>query len=179
MSDVNDSVAKLEAIRKVLMKQSIFFCAGWFLFVISWIGLNYAMDHTSSTPAVIGLIGWGIIGFPKIWRLVLSGWGAAFKADYEVVTTYGDGSKTSDGGWESMQTNMIVKGIQILVLLIIGAFITMLHMIFLTFKYLFLYRKTTPKPAFIQSGLFIMVINVAVFIGSFVVGAVIQKIAML
>jgi hypothetical protein len=165
---------KLEILRKGMKKNTIFFCIGWFVFII---GLMLSVPYNSeSWPTILAVLGWVIIGGSRIWMLLLFGLGAAFKADYEVITTDGYGNKSSDGGAESMFMNLIIKGGIMAVLAFIGAFITIIHLFIQTIKYFVLNAKVTNKPAFKESCLYLIAMNIAVFIGSVVVGAVIQKI---
>jgi hypothetical protein len=166
---------KLEILHKGMKKNTIFFCIGWFVFAVSFVGLNY-IDRTESWPMFLALLGWVIIGGSRIWMLLLFGLGAAFKADYEVITTDGYGNKSSDGGAESMLMNLFIKGGFMAVLAFIGAFITIIHLFIQTIKYFVINAKVTNKPAFKESCLYLIVMNIAVFFGSVVVGAVIQKI---
>jgi hypothetical protein len=117
---------------------------------------------------------------PKIIAVLFSGFWSAIsgplKADYEVVT-YRDGVKiSSDSGAQSLQLNFIAKLIQLGLLVFIGGFLTIIHVFYLSIKNVVLYLKATTKPAFKESGLFIIVINVAVVIGSFFIAGAIQQI---
>jgi hypothetical protein len=180
---------RLEGTRIALLMNSIFFCIGWVILMIGFLNLNMAhgLWDAMILRALLGTtlgelffrLGWGIIGLPKILAMLSSGIGSALfaplKADYEIVT-YQNGMKIgSNGGAESMMTNFFVKLIQIGIIYIIGGFFTIIHLIFLSFKYLILHLRASRKPAFIKSGLFIIVINIIVLIGGFVIGAVIQK----
>jgi hypothetical protein len=164
MSDVD---GRLEATRRALLKNSIFFCVGWLLFML------YLFGGGVFSSAFM-LIGWGIIGGPKIWLAMLGGFGAALKPDYEVVTTYGDGRRESDGGTQSVQMNFLARLVVIAVLYVIGGILTIITLVFLTIKYIVLHIATSPKPAFIKSGLFIIVMNIAVVFGSIVLAFIIQ-----
>jgi len=175
MSDVD--VAKLEGLHRSLRFNSIFFCAGWFLFAISMLGLMYALGPMHKLPGVLMAIGWGIMGGPKIWTVVLFGMKGALKADYEVVTKDGLGNRlSSDGGLQSMLVNLGGKLIFALIMFVIGALITMVHLIILTIGYLVLSSKTKAVTSIKPDGKLIIIINVAVFIGAIVLGAVIQKV---
>jgi hypothetical protein len=169
---------KREATQKVLFKNSIFFCVGWFVLMISLLGLNYLGVMGSfiyKFSGVLIAIGWGLIGLPKIWIIIRGGGlGGALKADYEVVTYENGVRVSSDGGSQSLGTNFIMKLVQIGLIYVIGAIIQTIHLIILSIKYMVLHGKAKPKPAFIKSGLFIIVINLAVFIGSPILGIVIQ-----
>jgi hypothetical protein len=165
---------KLETLHKGMKKNTIFFCIGWFVFVFSlMLGVPY---RSESWPTILAILGWVIIGGSRIWVLLLFGLGAAFKADYEVITTDGYGNKSSDGGAESMFMNLFIKGGFMAVLAFIGALITIIHLLIQTIKYFVINAKVTNKPAFKESCLYLIVMNIAVFFGSFLVGGIVQKI---
>jgi archaellum component FlaF (FlaF/FlaG flagellin family) len=181
MSDFREE--NREAIQKVLRKNSIFFCVGWFILMLSMIGLTYVWTRPGlgAHPFVgfLNFLGWGIIGWPKIWIMIKGGGlKGALNPSYEVVTTYSDGSRSSDGGAESAQMNILGLIIKIVLLYVIGGIIQIIHLIILTIRYMVLHLQVKPKPAFMQSGMFIIVINIAVLIGSVVVGATVQKIGL-
>jgi hypothetical protein len=169
---------KLEGVRRALLKNSIFFGIGWVVMMMM-IALSFVRMSSPfyKFTTVLPFIGWFIIGLPKIWIVIKGGGlGGALKADYEVVTTYGDGRKESDGGLQSMGTNLFGKLIQIGLLYVIGGFVQIIHLIILSVKSVVLHIKAQPKPAFIKSGLFIIVMNIAVFIGSVVLAMVIYQV---
>jgi len=164
---------KLEITYERLKITSIFFSIGWAIVAIFFIGISYK----SSGLGMLGfVVGWIIAALPIIGRMWAGGFKSAFNLpEYEVITTYGDGRKETDGGFESRTVNL---GIQIffgIIMVIIGVAITILYLIYLTLRYLILYLRVSNKPSFIQSGLFIIVINIAVFIGAVLIGAGIQK----
>jgi len=185
-------VEKLEAVHRELRKNSIFFFIGWLLFCIGLtnLGMGYGLWFKISSGfsaqflsvlfgddlgAIFMRVGWGIIGLPKIIAMLFGGFGSALKGplvDYEVVTTYGNGRVVSDGGAQSMQTNIIIKLILIVVLYVLGGVITILHIIILSFKYMGL--RTKARPILKPTGLVIMILNVAVLLGAFVVGGAIS-----
>jgi len=114
------------------------------------------------------LIGGTVWGFPVLKAFFFGGFGTALtgplKADYEVVT-YQDGVRvSSDGGAQSMQTNILNK------LLLLGAvwafalFAVPIHVVFLSVKGIILHLKAKIKPPFLKSVFFIMILNVAAFL---------------
>jgi len=170
---------KLEGVRRALLKNSIFFCVGWFVLMVTLLGLNYLGGMGSFIYKLSGWLiffGWGCIGWPKIWIIIKGGGlGGALKADYEVVTYENGVRVSSDGGSQSLGTNFIMKIVQMGLLYVIGTFIQVIHLLILTIKSMVLHGKAQPKPAFRQSCLFIIVMNIAVFIGSPILGIVIQQ----
>ena len=176
MSDVNEMEGKRAAVQKVFKKNSIFFCIGWFMLALGLCLLAPTATTSSALPKALLFLGWGIIGFPKIRLVLKGGLAAAMKPDYEVITTYADGRKESDGGADSMHTNFLASIIFVGVVYVIGGFVQLVHLIILAVKYIVLHLGVSEKPAFAQSGLFILVFDVAVFIGSFIVGGIAQNI---
>ena len=178
MADQDEVQEKLEGVRRALLKNSIFFGIGWFVLMVTLLGLNYLGGMGSFIYKLSGWLmffGWGCIGWPKIWIIIKGGGlGGALKADYEVVTYENGVRVSSDGGSQSLGTNFIMKIVQIGLLYVIGTFVQAIHLIILSIRYIVLHGKAKPKPAFIQSGLFIIVMNIAVLIGSPILGAVIQ-----
>jgi hypothetical protein len=167
---------KLETTYDRLKITSIFFCIGWFVFVFFFIGINYTSAKIIAMP--FAFLGWAIIGGPMIARMWFGGLKNAFNLpEYEVVTTYKDGTKTSDGGLESQATNLVVQIIGVIIMVIVGVALTIIYMVYLTAKYLILYSRVKAKPAFLQGGLFIIVLNIAVFIAAIFLGAGIQNAA--
>jgi len=175
MSDVD--VEKLEGVHKSLRFNSLLFGIGWTLFMVSMIGLMYLLPFENKLPTVLMVIGWGLMGGPKIITVILFGMKGALKADYEVVTKNGFGQVLSrDGGFQSMMINLGGKLLFAVIMFGIGAFITMIHLIILSIRYLVLSAKTKAVTSIKPSGKMIILLNVAVLIGAFILGAVIQKV---
>jgi hypothetical protein len=173
---------KLENINKVLRYNSIFFAVGMLLLLISGMGLKYAMEFTNKLPDTLCGIAWGIIGLPKIIAVLFGGIGNALfgplKADYEVVTVDRFGNTvSSDGGAESMNINLIGRIIQLVILYLLGALVTIIHLIILSIRYVITSITTKAKSSVIPNGFIIIIINIAVLVGGFTIGAVIQKTA--
>ena len=178
-------VEKLEAVHRELRFNSVFFWIGWMLLGIGFFNMQMGYGLWSGIFTVLlgstlgemfMRVGWGIIGLPKIIAMLFGGFGAALKGplvDYEVVTTYGNGRVVSDGGAQSMQTNIILKLILIGVLYLLGGIITIFHLITLTFKYMGLRVKANPilKP----TGLVIMILNILMLLGGPVAGGAMQN----
>jgi hypothetical protein len=171
MSD--ERLERLNATRRALLVNSIFFGVGWLMIMVG-MGWRYA-NYLSHSAKALQFIGWGIMGGPKMWAAMLGGFGAALKPDYQVITTYGDGRKESDGGTQSIQMNFLGRLIVIAILYVIGGVLTIITGIYLTIKYIVLHIATSPKPAFIKSGLFIIVMNLAVLVGGALIMVVIQQ----
>jgi len=167
MSDEYTIEEKLEGARRSLLKNSIFFGIGWVVFMIGLLNAH-------GVGMWILAIGWGIIGGKRIIKGIFGGLGAALKPDYEVVTYQNGVRVSSDGGSQSMINNFVVTLFVAGFLFLIGGFISMVHMIILSVRYIVLHLQSSPKPAFVKSGMFIIVMNIAVLIGGFAIGAITQ-----
>jgi hypothetical protein len=143
----------------------IFFCIGW---AVIWIGMGIWM------PLV--LVGLFFIPGPAIVMLFRgASFGSLFQADYEVITTHSDGSKSSDGGAQSLGANLIVAFILAILFLIIGTIIQVIRAIILAVKYALAYRKVYQKPEFIHGICFVIIIGFVVLIGAPIIGVTITE----
>jgi hypothetical protein len=172
--EINDAAAievspeqKMAATYKRLLITVIFCCIGWPIFL-------YAFNH-SFNPLIM-LLGGAIVSAPLLWIMLRGGgFKDIFKTDeYEVITTYSDGSKKSDGGSESFIMGLITKIIGAVFLIFIGCVITIGLLIFMIVRYIKLYLQVSEKPPFIKSAFPILIAGAVVFIGS---GFVINLIA--
>lgn len=177
------NITKLEGINKVLRFTSIFWCVGILLFLISFIGINYLPSmRMSKTPLLLMAIGWGIIGLPKIIAVLFGGIGDALfgplKADYAVVTVDGLGRTiSSDGGAQSITTNFIGRIVQLIVIYIIGGFVTIIHLIILSIMYVITSIAAKEKSTVVPNGFIIILINIAAFVVGVIIAALIQQVA--
>jgi hypothetical protein len=152
-----------------LLKNSIYFWIGWILFVIG-IGTHsltgYGMFSISN---ILMLVGWGVIGFPKIKLVLKAGFGSIFASpltEYEVVTKDASGRVvSSDGGMESFSMNLFARALLIAVVYVIGAFITVIQLLILSVKCL-IKRISIP----------IVIANVAVFFSAFIITGIIYNV---
>jgi len=150
---------KLQATYKRLLITVIFGCIGWPVFV-------YAFNH-SFNPLVM-LLGGAIVSAPILY-IMAKGGGLkdVFKTDeYEVITTHGDGRKTSDGGSESFLIGLIVKFFALIFVVFIGCLIQLGIAIWMTIRYISLYLKASEKPPFIKSAFPILILGTVVLFGS-------------
>ena len=159
---------KLAATYKRLLITILFSCIGWSIFVYAF---NYAFN-----PFLM-LLGGAVVSAPILWIMARGGGlKDAFHTDeYEVVTTYSDGSKKSDGGSESFLMGCIVKIFMAFFVVFLGCLITIGLLVWLIIRYIILYGKVSEKPSFIKSGFLLMLIGLAVFIGSGMVIGAMQK----
>lgn len=155
----------LAATHQRLLITAVFCCVGWIFFVIGFIGM--------SGNFLLMLIGSVIAAGPILYRMMqtksLKG---AFSrlddADYEVITTHTNGTKTSDGGHESRTANFILQIILAFVILIVGCIVTLVYLVWLIISYIILYLVVTPKPAFLLSGFPIIIGGLVVLIGGLI-----------
>jgi hypothetical protein len=159
---------KLATTYKRILITVIFCCVGWPVFV-------YAFNH-SFNPLLM-LLGGALVSAP-ILRILAKGGGLkdAFKTDeYEVITTHGDGRKTSDGGSESFLMGLIVKFIMLIFTIFLGCLITIGVLVYLVISYIKLYLQVSVKPAFIKSAFPILIAGLLVFIGSgFIINLIVR-----
>ena len=150
---------KLEATYKRLLITIIFCCIGWPVFL-------YAFNHTFN-PLII-LLGGAIVSAPILWIMARGGGlQDVFKTDeYEVITTYSDGSKKSDGGTESFLMGILTKFFGLILVVFLGCLITIGLLIFMVVRYIRLYSKVSEKPPFIKSAFPILIAAAVVFLGS-------------
>ena len=153
---------KLAATYKRILITVIFCCIGWPIFLYAF---NYSMN-----PLVM-LLGGAIVSAPILWIMVRGGGlKDVFKTDeYEVITTYSDGSKKSDGGTESFLMGLIIKILGLILVIFIGCLITIGLLVYLIIRYIKLYSQVSEKPAFIKSAFPILLAGLLVFIGSGIV----------
>ena len=158
---------KLAATYKRILITVLFCCIGWPIFLYAF---NYSMN-----PLVM-LLGGAVVSAPILWFMARGGGlKDVFKTDeYEVVTTYSDGSKKSDGGTESFIMGLITKILGLILMIFIGCLITIGLLVFLTVRYIKLYLQASQKPSFIKSAFPILLAGLIVFIGS---GIVVRGIA--
>ena len=149
---------KLAAVHKRIMITVIFCCVGWPVFLAGF---------TYQAGMIVMALGAIIVSGPILFRLWKGGIGGAFKTDeYEVVTTYSDGSKRSDGGSESFLMGLLIKLFLGIVLIIIGCLVTIGYLLFLIVRYIMLYLKASEKPALLKSAFLWMALGLGVLIAS-------------
>jgi hypothetical protein len=157
MGDVNKA---LEGIRLTLQEKS-----KWYFFgtlgmygglIIMALGTLIAIKTSNLALVVIGvliaIVSIGYQGWPVL-RAVLFGGGLGnaifgpLKADYEVVTVDGSGNRiSSDGGHESIMTNLLGKFILFFVVYFFSGTVIGIQTLFLSIKGLILTAKAPEKP---------------------------------
>jgi len=117
------------------------------------------------------LLGLVIAPWPMVKRMLAGGFKESFNLpEYEVVTTYKDGTKTSDGGTESTIFNLVLKCILFAIIVIIGTVATFIYLIILTIHYTILFVKANPKPSFLKSAYVFFIVLLLVIPGAVVLG---------
>lgn len=146
---------KLIATHAQIRKTVIWACIGWPIVVFGFAG-----------NLLFVLLGSAVFAAPLLW-IMFKGGGLkdVFKHDdYEVVTTYNDGSKKSDGGSESLLMWLIQVVIGGLLVVFLGVLITLGILIWACIRYSILYVKSAMKPAFLHSGFLWMSIGFGVLV---------------
>ena len=177
MSD--EKVMQIEGVSKSLLKNGIFFCIGWTLFAIGLCTGSVWGYGLFKPPTLMVLLGWGIVGLPKIKAALKGGFAAAFApySDYEVVKKDQYGNVVSkDGGMESAQMNGIFNLLVAGVVFAIGGVVAIIHLLILMVKYLSLKYTDKVDDVTKPKGLTVIITCVAVFFGAFIVGGTIQNI---
>ena len=151
----------LNRIYKDFRKIIIFFCIGWIVFMYSTIlgkepGNFFGM-----------LLGMAICGGPIAIALFTgASFAGLFKPDYEVITTYADGRKESDGGSQSLSNNLIAAIFIGIIMLLIGIVVQLIRAVILAVKYAVAYAKVDQKPDFVHGIGLIIVIGFVTLIGA-------------
>ena len=165
MSDQDLVQLKLKGTFKSLLYYSIFMSLGTLL-AFTGFALGLVNSHTLPLVLVVGTVG----GFPVLKAVLLGGMGqltAPLKATYEVVTVDGAGNRVSgDGGAQSINFEFLQRLGFVALVFAIAPFLVFLYATVLSFRGFFLYLKARPKPAFIKSPPFIILMNWAVYIVS-------------
>ena len=165
--------ATMEAVRQRIKTTITFLCAGWLVLCISVIGLG----QVSGFIMFVGFIlGFAVAAWPMVSRMRSHGFGAMFDMpQYTVITTHADGRKSSDYGAESAAVTGIAGSIIFAIGVAIGIVATFIYLAILTIHYTVLYLKVNPKPAFMQSAYFLIVVSLGVLIGGVVLGGIMQN----
>jgi len=166
-----DEQEQLAAIRNQLLKYVI--SAG-----IGWAALT--LTYWKSSLFLPGAALFFLITPWFCWRTMFSNgligafMGASY--NYEVITTYSDGSKSSDRGSEAMQLNIILLIIKIPLFIFGAVFLKAWYILFGCYKYYTLYRKAETKPSLVKSAFPVMIAGVIMFFGFFGIGKTLETI---
>nr|AGS51851.1 hypothetical protein [uncultured bacterium contig00117] len=139
---------KMANLKAKALSDVIFCSIGWFIF---WFGFQSRIGPMNGAILAFGgvLIGiWPLLGKFMQTR----SWSALFFwRDYEVVTTYGDGRRSSDGGAQSGMIKLILYAILFFFIVFVLAILMPVRILFYVGKYTYYYVKVSPKPAFLTS----------------------------
>ena len=151
---IND---KLAIVQKRILTTVFFLCLGW---AVLWIGVGL-LGINNPLP-VISVV---IAPLPMLLRMWRSGFGAMFQIpDYVVITTHGDGRRTSDGGAEAASINLFLRLLKIFIGIVIGFIATMVYLVILLIHYTALFVQAKPKPKFLKSAYMIYIIGAIVLL---------------
>jgi hypothetical protein len=92
--------------------------------------------------------------------------GLFFWRNYENITTYSDGRKTSDGGFESGMLQLFIYAVLGGLLVLVLSILMPVRILIMGVKYYLAYRKVQTKPDFLHSGFFLIIVGFLVFIGA-------------
>ncbi len=157
MDNMNQKEAKWQAWLASSYKDYLIavacFCVGFFV---------YAWGNTVSHSGMVMFIGYLILGAPVFLRMLVSRSVGAlfFWRDYEVVTTYDDGRKESDGGAQSAALQVLLWIFMLFFCLVIGGIIALLRLVWLTVKSITCYFVVKEKPGFLRSPFAILIAGV-------------------
>ena len=134
--DYNAAMAKLYRDMVITLA---FLCAG---LTFSSLVQSATIDNVNgiawlSFHETIMVIGWIVAGFPAIIKMMLGGmFSGLFKYDhYEMVTVDGSGRiKSTDGGFQAAQTNLIFTIIKVAIIIFVGWIIQFIGFIQMSFK---------------------------------------------
>jgi hypothetical protein len=147
---------KMAAINKRMLHTIICLVLGWAMLLFGAVTLSM-----STVGGLLVLLSFLIAPAPMLGRMWKGGFKTAFNLpEYTVVTTYASGRKESDYGAQSAMVNLIVKGFFLVIGIIIGFIATAIYLVILIIKYIALYTQAKPKPAFIRTAFFLLIIAV-------------------
>jgi hypothetical protein len=173
-ANATSSETNMEAICQRIKTTITFLCAGWLILCISVIGLGQVYPFIMLVGFILGV---AVAAWPMISRIRNRGFGAIFDMpQYTVITTHADGRKSSDYGAESAAVTGIAGIIIFVIGVAIGIVATFIYLVILTIHYTVLYLKANPKPAFMQSAYFLILVSLVVLIGGVVLGAIMQNV---
>jgi hypothetical protein len=182
MSDIDEKEERRQEVLAKVYKDYLITviccCVGWTGY--QSIAASTGGDMDGGAGGVIKLLLmlislWIIIGpvFMKIMKSSVAG-AFFFWQDYEVITTYSDGTKTSDGGAESMGAGIFMFGFKLVAALFLSLIITVIKLIYLPIRTIICYLMVRQKPNFLFSPFPVLIVSLAVFFGAAIIP---QKIA--
>ena len=176
---IDDNVQQLEGIRKGLLKNSIFFCLGWIILVLGLATPSVWGYGFLKPPQILMLVGWGIIGLPKILAAFKFGFKGAFAnpvSQWENVTVDSTGRVVGgDGGLESGMQSLVLKLIIAAAVYVVGGLVSIIHLIILTVRYLIVSISTKATTISKPNGFVIIFFNVVVFFTAFIIAGIVYN----
>ena len=146
----NDALDKMSYGLKEIWKIIIFCCVGWFLVVIG----------IKTTP-LLALVGALVISVPSVISVRRYGFKNIFNYDYQIVTTYKDGSKRYDA---DLGGKMGMLFLQIILTIFIGIVLTPIRYIAYCIKFSANCKKLNWNPEFKLSIWLPTAVGAAVFV---------------
>ena len=146
----NEALDKMSLVLKEIWKIIIFCCVGWLL----------ATNGLSVNP-LIALIGALVISVPSVICVRRHGFKNIFNYDYQIVTTYRDGSKSYDA---DLGGKLGLLVIQLFCTIFIGVVLTPIRYVVYCIKFNNACKTLNWKPEFKMGILFPTAVGVAVFI---------------
>jgi hypothetical protein len=161
---------KMAAIHQRMLNTIIFLVIGWAVLILPFAFLEGNWRHLCFFAFLIAPA-------PMLGRILGGGFGAMFNLpEYTVITTYSDGRKESDYGATSAGINLFIKAILLFIAIVIGFIATAIYLVILLIKYIALYTQASPKPAFVKTAFFLLIIGVFSLFGVVLVGGIGQRV---
>lgn len=154
----NEALDKMSHGLKEIWKIIIFCCVGWLLITV---GLKI-------TP-FLALAGALVISVPSVWAVRCYGFKNIFNYDYQIVTTYSDGSKSYD---VDLGGKMGLLVVQLILTIFVGVVLTPIRYIAYCIKFNANCKKLNWKPEFKEG----VLLPTAVGVGVFVLGLVLASV---
>jgi len=166
-----DEQSELDAIRKQLLKYIITAGIGW---AALWLTLWNFKLFLVGMPLFLLITPW------FCWKTMFANgiMGAFMGAslNYEVITTYRDGSQKSDGGQEAFEGNMLLLCLKIPLFVFTAVFVKLWYILYGCFVYYTTYREVKQKPSFAKSAFPVMIAGLIMFIGFAGAGKIIDRV---
>ncbi len=155
----NEALDKMSHGLKEIWKIIIFCCIGWLLVCIGM-----------KTNPLIALVGALVISVPSVICVRRHGFKNIFNYDYQIVTTYSDGSKSYDA---DLGGKLGLLVLQIFLTIFIGVVLTPIRYIAYCIRFHANCKKLAWKPEFKFGILFPTAVGVGVFVLGFILLSVI------
>jgi len=154
----NEALEKMSHGLKEIWKIIIFCCVGWLLITV---GLKI-------TP-LLAVVGALVVSVPSVIAVRRYGFKNIFNYDYQIVTTYSDGSKSYDVDLGGKLGLMVV---QLFLTIFVGVIITPIRYIAYCIKFNANCKKLNWKPEFKMGILLPTIVGVGVFVLGIILASV-------